>query len=154
MNRSGFPGFSETFSRLAEGFVDRRTLLSEELRATLSDVETVFEADAKLAVDHDCRFVAEAHAGLNQSLVAPHKVCPFMTVEADAVPRAMRQAGRFVIRTEPGVSDYFARGGVYGFTWCANLRSRETGVLRFLFQIPDLALTIGWFTEDERARDV
>src|SRR5438045_9648957 len=51
LNRGKFPGFSETFSRLAEGFVDRRTLLSEELRSTLSDVETIFDAECKPAID-------------------------------------------------------------------------------------------------------
>src|SRR5205823_14713655 len=75
-----FPDFEPyfVFFRSAEGFVDRRTLLIEELRSTLSDVETVFQADAKLAVDHNRRFVAEAHAGLNWRLVTPHKVRPFM----------------------------------------------------------------------------
>jgi hypothetical protein len=138
----------------AKRLINRRALLGEELRSTLSNVETVFEADAELAIDNDCRFVAKAHTGLNQSLVTTHKVCPFMSIEADAVARAMRQAGRLVVRTETRVGDYFARGRVDGFARRANFGSRETCVLRFLLEVPDLTLTIGWFTEDERARNV
>src|SRR3977135_2216680 len=83
-----------------ERFVDRLALLAEKIWSAFSDVEAVFEANAKLAVDHDCRLVAEAHTRLNRRLVAAHKVGPFVAVETDAVAGAMRQPGRFVIRTK------------------------------------------------------
>jgi hypothetical protein len=45
--------------------VDRLALGGEKLWAILSDVETVLQPYAKLAVDHDGWFVAKTHAGLN-----------------------------------------------------------------------------------------
>src|SRR5689334_17083510 len=71
-------------------FVYRCALLREKLRPGFRDIQTVFETNAKLAVDHDRGFVAEAHAGLNRSLVAAHEVGPFVPVESDAVAGAMR----------------------------------------------------------------
>src|SRR5690242_6184933 len=93
--------------------VNRRALLAEKLCALLTDVETILESYPKLAVNHDRRFVAETHSDLNWSLVTAHKVGPFVSIQADAVARAMRQSGSFVIRTEARVSDHLARRGVY-----------------------------------------
>src|SRR5437660_687112 len=96
--------------------------MSEEFRTLISDVEAVFETNAELAVDDDRRLVAEAHPGLNWSLVAAHKVGPFVTVETNAVARAMRQAGHFVVRTKAGIRDHFARRGIDHLTRPADLR--------------------------------
>src|SRR6266446_1247543 len=71
-------------------FIDRWTLFGKEFRAVLSDVKTVFQANAEFTIDRDRRFVAEAHAWLNRSFVAAHEISPFVSVESDAVPRAMR----------------------------------------------------------------
>lgn len=65
---------------LAEGLIDGRTLCSEKPGSLRSDIETVLQPNAKLSVDHDGRLIAETHARLKRSLVAPYKVGPFMTV--------------------------------------------------------------------------
>src|SRR5688572_10835824 len=74
-----------------------------------------------------------------------------MTVETNAVAGTMRQARYFVVRAKAGVSDYFACGGINGFTGRAYFCCRKTGVLRSPLQIPNLALPLGWLTENERA---
>src|SRR5205807_6648227 len=108
--------------------------MSEEFRTIISDVEAVFEANAELAVDDDRRLVTEAHPGLNWSLVAAHKVGPFVPVEADPVARAMGQSRNFVVRTKAGVGDYFARRGIDALTRPADLRGGNAGILRFAFK--------------------
>ena len=128
--------------------------MSEEFRTLISDVEAVFETNAELAVDDDRRLVTEAHAWLNWSLVAAHEVGPFVAVEADAMTGAMGQAGHFVVRTKAGVSDHFARRRIDGLTRSADLRGGNAGILRFAFKVPNVALTLRWFSENKRARDV
>src|SRR5207247_3129510 len=134
--------------------VDRRTRLREPLRAGFGDVETVLESDPELTVDRDHRLVAEAHPGLQRRLVPPHEVRPLVTVEADAVTCAVRQAGHFVIGAEPGVGNHLARGRVDCLARDARLRGGEGGRLRALLEIPDIDLAPGRLAEDGRARDV
>src|SRR5919197_725067 len=93
----------------SEWFLNRRTLLRKKFWTVRRDVKTIFQTHAKFAVDHDRRFVAKAHARLNRRLVAAHEVSPFVTVEADAVTGAMRQARRLVIRSKAGISQNFSR---------------------------------------------
>src|SRR5439155_10613297 len=99
-----------------ERLIDRWTLFGKKLRAVLSDVKTIFQTNSKLTIDRDRRFVAETHARLNRSFVAPDEVGPFVSVEPDAVTRAMRQARHSVIGTKAGVSDHLACGSVNRFT--------------------------------------
>ena len=67
---------------------------------------------------------------------------------------AVREARDFVIRTEAGVSDYFACGRIDGFTRSTNLGDCEAGILGFSFEVPNLSLSIGCLAENKRARDV
>src|SRR5438445_6349505 len=90
--------------------VDRFALSGKKPCALLSDMKTVFQTNSKLTIDRDRWFVAEAHARLNRRLVAAYKVGPFVSVQSDAVPCAMRQAGHFVIGTKAGGGDHFACG--------------------------------------------
>src|SRR5262245_61157343 len=80
--------------------VDRRARLTEELRAALSDVEAVLEADAELAVDGDHRLVAEAHARLQRRLVAAHEVRPLVAIETDTVAGPVGKTRHLVVGTE------------------------------------------------------
>ena len=96
-----------------ERLIDRWTLFGKKLRAVLSDVKTIFQTNSKLTIDRDRWFVAEAHARLNRSFVATDEVGPFVSVESDAVTRAMRQAGHFVIGAKAGVGDHLARGSIH-----------------------------------------
>ncbi len=73
-----------------ERLIDRWALFGKKLRAVLSDVKTIFQTNSKLTIDRDRWFVAEAHAWLNRSFVATHEISPFVSVESDAVTRAMR----------------------------------------------------------------
>src|SRR5688572_21259622 len=123
-----------------EWLVDRRTRLRKVCRATLGHIETVFEADAELAVDGDHRLVAEAHAGRKRRLVAAHEVGPLVAVEPDAMSSAVGKPWHFVIRSEAGVGDHLAGRGVDRFTRRARLHHRERGCLRLLLEIPDLRL--------------
>src|SRR5256714_6057561 len=118
------------------------------------DVQAVLEANTEFAIDGNRGFVAEAHSGLDWSFVAAHKVGPLMAVEADAVTGAMRQAGNFVVRTEAGIGDHFARRRIDSFARCADLRRGKARILRFAFEVPDIALSLGRLAEDKRARDV
>src|SRR4051812_35650460 len=105
--------------------VDRRALLREKSWPIRRDIETVFQANAELTIDHDCRLVAKTHPGLDRRLIATHEVGPLVTVEPDTVPGAMRQSGDFVIGTKPGISDHLARCGIDSLARCANLRCRK-----------------------------
>src|SRR5205823_3385064 len=96
----------------AKRLVDRRALLSEKLWTIFGNVQTIFQANSKLTIDCNRRFIAEAHAWLNRRLVPAHEVCPLVTVETDAVTGAMRQAGNIVVGTKARIGDHFARGGV------------------------------------------
>src|SRR4029077_5546062 len=118
------------------------------------DVETILQTHAELAVDHDRRLIAKAHARLNRRFVAAHEVSPFMTFKADAVAGPMRQARRFVIRTKACVGDYFSRGVINGFAWCTDPGGGKSCVLRFAFNLPNIFLTLRRFAEDEGARYV
>src|SRR6266542_1388810 len=137
-----------------EWLVNGRALLREKLCAAARNVKAVFQANSKLAIDYDRRFITKAHTSLNRRFVTAHKVCPFMSVQPDAVTGAMWQSGSFVIRAKAGVSDHFASGGVNRFAWRADLCGCETGVLRFAFKVPNVSLPLRRFTEDECARDV
>src|SRR5215813_4340856 len=102
----------QTAQTLAKGFIDRGTLLGEELRSVFSDVKTIFETYSELAVDYYGRFVTKTHPGFDWSFVAAHKVGPLVPVEPDTVTGAMRQARHFVIRTKSGIGDHFAGGRI------------------------------------------
>src|SRR5262245_19453724 len=99
--------------RSAEGLINRGALSGKHLRPFFSDVETVFQADAELAINRDHRLVAETHSRLKPDLVAAHEICPLVPVQSDAVASAMRQPRNFVIGAEARVGNHFARGGVY-----------------------------------------
>ena len=129
-------------------------MLGEHFRAALGDVHAVFEADAEFAVDGDGRLIAEAHAGLNFRLVAFDEIGPFVTVEADAVAGAMRQAWDTVAGSETSLGDDIAGGGVDGFTSRADLRGGERGILRFALEVPDEFLAVGRLAENHGAGDV
>src|SRR5262245_65924164 len=77
--------------RSAEGLINRGTLFGKHLRPFFSDVETIFQADAELAINRDHRLVAETHSRLKPDLVAAHEVCPLVPVQSYAVVSAMRQ---------------------------------------------------------------
>src|SRR5205085_8459242 len=62
-----------------------RALRGEQLGAIVGDVHVIFQAYAKFSAQVDSRLVAEAHARLEQSLVATHQVGPLVAVHADAV---------------------------------------------------------------------
>src|SRR5260370_27282842 len=147
-------GWGTPFPAYSKRIVNRRTLMREKLRTVLSDVKTVFQANSKLAVDHDRWFVAKAHAGLNRRLVATHKVSPLVTVEADAVTGAMRQARRLVIGTKAGFAEHFPRRIIHCFARRANSRGGEARVLRLALDFPNVALPLRWFAKDEGACDV
>src|SRR5262249_35010606 len=137
-----------------EWLIDRGTRLREEFRTIFSDVQTIFQANSELAVNHNCWFVAEAHARLNLCFVAPHKVRPLVPVKPDAVTGAMRQAWHFVIRAKARISNYFPRGGINRLARRADLCDGKGCILRFLFQVPNLTLPVGGLAEDKCARDV
>src|SRR6185437_1817279 len=137
-----------------ERLVDRGTLVSEKLRAFVSDVQTVFKSNSELAIDDDGGFIAKAHAGLNRGLVTTHEVGPLVAIQTDAVSGAMRQTRNFVVRPEARICDYFTRSRIDCFAWRADLSSRKAGVLRFAFKIPNVALSLGRFAENKCARDV
>src|SRR5690349_11179054 len=122
--------------------VNRRALLREKPWSIGSDVETVFEANAELTIDHDCWLVAETHAGLDRRLVAANEVGPLVTVESDTMPGAMRQSRDFVVWPKPGISNHFARRGIDGLTRRPNFRCGKPCILRLLFKVPDLSLSI------------
>src|SRR5207244_6126387 len=90
--------------------VKRRALAGKKLWTAVSDVKTVFQTDAELAIDHDRRFVAKAHARLNRRLIAAHEISPLVTVEADPVAGAMRQSRSLVIGSKAGIGQHLARG--------------------------------------------
>jgi hypothetical protein len=81
--------------------IDGRALTGEEFRTLRRDVGNVLEAHAELAIDHDRRFDAEAQAGLNRSFVSAHDVRPFVTVQTNAMARAMRKTWNFVTGPNP-----------------------------------------------------
>src|SRR5688572_3260597 len=137
-----------------ERFVDRFTLLREELRPGLSYVKAVFQPNSKLAVNHHCWFITKTHSRLHGCLVSTHKVRPLVSVKTDTVTRAMRQAGHFIIRTKPGIGDHFARGRVNDLARGADLDRSESRILGLAFEIPDLSLSIGGLAENKSARDV
>src|SRR3954469_13195748 len=112
-----------------EGLIDRRTLLGEEFWSLLSYIQTVFQTNSELAIDHDRWFVAKAHARLNRSFVSAHKVRPFVAVQTDAVTRAVRQTRHFIIGSEARVGDHFARGRVDGFAGRTDFSRQESGIL-------------------------
>src|SRR5215207_6638657 len=87
----------------AERLVDRHTLRREEAGALLGDVETVFQADAELAIDGDHRLVAEAHSRRDRRGVAADEVGPLVAVEPDAMAGAVRQSRHPVVRAEAGI---------------------------------------------------
>jgi hypothetical protein len=74
-----------------ERLLDGRALIGKEFRTLGREVRDVLKAHSELAVNHDRWFDAEAQAGLNRSLVPAHDVCPFMTVQTNAVSSAMRE---------------------------------------------------------------
>src|SRR6267142_342628 len=77
---------------LTKRLINRRALIGEKLRPVRGNVQTIFQTNSKLAIDHDRRFVAKAHARLNRCLVAAHEVRPLVAVEPYAVAGAMRQS--------------------------------------------------------------
>src|SRR5215467_8284736 len=85
---------------------DRLALWRKKLRSALRDVQTILEPDAELAVAHDRRLVAEAHAGLDLRRVALDEVGPLVAIETDAVARAVGKPGDFVARAESRVGDH------------------------------------------------
>src|SRR5260370_14287030 len=109
--------------------INRRALIRKKFRTAVSDVETIFQTNSKFAIDHDRGFITEAHAGLNRRFVATHKIRPFVAIEPDAMAGAMRQPRYLVIRTEPGIGDHFARGGVDGFPGRTDFRGGKTSIL-------------------------
>src|SRR5689334_17018487 len=139
---------------LSKGLIDGRALFGKHARAVFGDVETVFEANTKLAVDDDGGLIAETHARLDFGLVAFHEVGPFVPVQADAVAGAMRQAGRLIARSEADVGDDFAGGRVHTLTGGAWFGSGQGGILRAALEVPYFALTRGGFSEDGGAGDV
>ena len=70
--------------------VNRLTLLGEKLRPILSNVQTIFEPDPKLSINHYCWLITETHSWLNRRLVTPNEVCPLMTIQADPMSGSMR----------------------------------------------------------------
>jgi hypothetical protein len=58
-----------------------------------------------------------------------------------------------IIGTETEIGDHFSSGRVNGFTSGSWFRRRKRGVLRFAFQIPDLALSVGGLAEYHRPRN-
>src|SRR5262245_8945428 len=101
---------------MLKGFVNRLALFCEKLWTIRRDVQTVFESNTKLTVDHDRGFITETHTRLDRRLVAAHEVSPFVTIETDSMPGAMRQTRHFVIRTKTSINDHFARGRIHCFT--------------------------------------
>src|SRR5712691_11905137 len=93
--------------------IDRGTLIRKELWTRFSDVQAVLQTNSELAIDDNRGLIAEAHAWLDRGLVAAHEVGPFMSIESDAVTRAVRQSRSFVVGTKARVGDHFARGGVH-----------------------------------------
>jgi hypothetical protein len=91
---------------------------------------------------------------LQLRFVSAHEIRPFVPVQTDAVTGAVRQAGHFVIGAEARVGDDLARGGVHRFAGRARFGGGEGGVLRATFQLPDVALPLRGFAENESARDV
>ena len=77
------------FTKLSKRFVNRLTLLSEKLWTALGNVQTIFQPDTKLTIDHNRRFVAKAHARLYRCLIATYKIRPLMTVHTNSVSRSM-----------------------------------------------------------------
>src|SRR5437879_12569275 len=115
---------------LSKGLIDGRALFGKHARAVFGDVEAVFQANAKLAVDDDGGLTAEAHAGFDPGLVALHEVGPFVAVQPDAVAGAMRQAGRLIARSDAGVGDHFAGGSVDALASGAWFGRGQGGILR------------------------
>src|SRR5690348_5645609 len=75
-----------------ERIVAGRRGFREPPGAVLGHVEMVLEADAELAGDADHRLVREAHADVEWRVVVQDEIGTFMTVETDAMPRAVRLA--------------------------------------------------------------
>src|ERR1700753_1775818 len=122
---------------LSEWLIDSRALFGKHARTVFGDIHAIFQANAELARHGDRGLVAEAHPRLDERLVAAYQVGPLMAVEADAVAGPVRQAGKFVVRSEPGVGDDFAGGGVHRLAGGAGMSRGQSGVLRLAFQIPD-----------------
>src|SRR5438093_8773548 len=110
---------------LSKRLVNRRTLVRKKPGPAFGNVKAVFESNPELTINYDRWFVAKAHARLNRRLVPAHEVSPFMTIESDAVARAMRQSRDLVVGAKTGVGDHFARGRIDGFTRCADSRGRK-----------------------------
>src|SRR5262245_25149065 len=84
-------------SRSAERLIDRNALFAKQFGSFFSNVETIFQSNAELAINRDHRFVAETHTRLKPGLVAAHEVGPLVPVQTYAVARAMRQPRNFII---------------------------------------------------------
>jgi hypothetical protein len=71
-------------------------------------------------------------------------------VEADAMPGPVRQARRRITRPEASAVDDAARGGIDVLAAIAGLGGGKARGLRFLLQIPDLALALVRLTQTSR----
>ena len=118
--------------RMAPGshrLFDRRTLWREHLRPCVGDVQTVLETNPELAIDHDRRLVAEAHSRLNLGRIPTDEIRPFVAVETDTMPGAMRKTWNLVVGTKPRAGDDFSRRGVHRLARRADLRGGQGGAL-------------------------
>ena len=68
-----------------ERFVNRLTLLRKKLWTVLGNVQTIFQPDSKLTINHHCRLIAKAHARLYGCFVTTYKVCPLMAIHANTM---------------------------------------------------------------------
>src|SRR5579862_9732979 len=79
--------------RLLERFRERR----KEFRAGRGHVPAVFQPYAELSWDVQSRLIGKTHAGRQGSFVVAHQIRRFMTVHADPVAGAVRQARQAVV---------------------------------------------------------
>ena len=91
------------------------------------------------------RFYAEAHAGLQWLLISLYHITPFMSVQSNAMTGAVWQSGKLISGPETGVCYDFSGCCVYHFTSVSYPGRSKTGSLCFLFQFPDINLSLGWF---------
>src|SRR5277367_857735 len=125
---------------LTERLIDGRTLLAKHPGAVLGDVHAIFQAHSEFAENGDGGFVAEAHPRLHRALVAAHQIRPFVAIQADSVPGAMRESRELVARPESGIGDHLSSGGVHRFAGRSRSCRPKRRVLRLAFQLPDIAL--------------
>ena len=83
-------GYLLTWATLPKGVINTFAGRGEPDGAVGGHVEMVFEADAKLAIDTDHRFVRETHTGGKRCVIAPIQIGPFVNVKTNSVARPVR----------------------------------------------------------------